>query len=87
MPSVNFIDVVSPAATFAVFAVSSMSVFSVGVVSVGSGETFSSVLHGEVLPVMISGVFLALCDTSAESDSSGDGTVVVVSEATDVVES
>lgn len=70
MPAVNLVHAVSPATSFAVFATTSGSVSLVFVMSVRSGETFASVLDGKYPPFVCPGVFLALCDSSAEPDSS-----------------
>lgn len=75
MPAVNLVHTVSPATSFAVFATTSGSVSLVFVMSIRSGETFSSVLDGKYPPLVGPGVSFAFCDCSSESDSSLNGSV------------
>ena len=79
------VDIVGPSATGSMTAVSGTTVLGVGAVSVGSGETFSSVLDSKVSPVVSPGELFALSNGSTEPDSTSNGTVSVISEATNMV--
>jgi len=62
LPAVNLVDIVSPSASFAVMTATSPAVSLVSLVSVGSCEALSSVLHGEYSPLVSPGVSFTFSD-------------------------
>jgi len=71
-PSSSQVDIIGPATAFTMPTVMGTSVSSVSSVSIGSGETLSSILHGEYPIVMSLGIYLAPSDRSSKSDSSSN---------------